>query len=351
MYNKYSMKLFSNIKYIKQRIYKFLIIIVSLILWWYIIIQLIEKLAFFELIKPYLIEIYNFINYSIFVFWDINLSIITLISSSFIIFIGFTLWKYYKKAVYSMKRKRKDLSYWTITILANIWYYIIITIVLLTALKTVWIDLSNFTMILSALSVWIWFWLQTIVSNFISGIILMFEQSIKEWDYIEIWEDLRWTVLNINMRSTTIRTNNNINIIVPNQSFVENNIINWTLSDDIVRFKIPFWVAYWTKIKDVENAILWNLKKSFLPYIKDKSEKSPKLIMTDMWDNSVNFFLVVWVKGNDAKFTYVTKSKFLRLIYESLNEFDISIPFPQRDLHIKDSIPVNININKNDLFD
>lgn len=345
------MKALINIKYIRQRIYKFIFIITSLILLWFLAFQLIEKLAFYELLKPYIIQIYDFINYPIFQSTNVKISILTLISSSFVVFIGLSFWKYYKKWIYSLKRKRKDLSYWTITILAKIWYYVIITIVALTALKTIWIDLSNFTMIISALSVWIWFWLQTIVSNFISGIILMFEQSIKEWDYIEIWDELRWTVLNINMRSTTIRTNNNINIIVPNQSFVDNNIINWTLSDDIVRFKIPFWVAYWTKIKDIENAILWNLKKSYLPYIKDITEKSPKIIMTEMWDNSINFFLVVWVKWNDAKYTYVTKSKFLKLIYETLNEFNISIPFPQRDLHIKDSIPVNITIKKDNLLD
>jgi small-conductance mechanosensitive channel len=73
--------------------------------------------------------------------------------------------------------------------------------------------------------------------------------------------------------------------------------------------------------------------------------------MTWMWDSSVDFFLIVWVKGNDAKFSYLTKSKFLRLIYETLNEYNISIPFPQTDLHIKDSIPVNININNNNLLD
>lgn len=345
------MKLFIEKKFIKHKIYKFIITIISLILLWFILTQIIEKSAFYEIIKPYVIQIYNFINYPLFETTNIKISILTFISASFIIFIWFSFWKYYKRWVYSMKRKRKDLSYWTITILANIWYYVIITIVLLSALKTIWIDLSNFTMILSALSVWIWFWLQTIVSNFISGIILMFEQSIKEWDYIEIWEELRWTVLNINMRSTTIRTNNNINIIVPNQSLVENNIVNWTLSDDIVRFKIPFWVAYWTKVKDVEEALLWKLKQSYLPHIKDVAEKKPKIIMTWMWDSSVDFFLIVWVKGNDAKFSYLTKSKFLRLIYETLNEYNISIPFPQTDLHIKDSIPVNININNNNLLD
>ncbi len=345
------MNLLVSKKYIKQRIYKFIIIIICLIILWFIITQLIEKSTLYEITKPYIIQIYDFINYPLYQSSSIKISILTFISWSFIVFVGFTLWKYYKKLIYSLKRTRKDLSYWTITILANIWYYVIITIVILSALKTIWIDLSNFTMIISALSVWIWFWLQTIVSNFISGIILMFEQSIKEWDYIEIWDDLRWTVLNINMRSTTIRTNNNINIIVPNQSFVENNIVNWTLSDDIIRFKIPFWVAYWTKIKDVENAILWNLKKSYLPYIKDIKDKNPKLIMTEMWNNSINFFLIVWVKWNDAKFSYMTKSKFLKLVYESLNEYDIQIPFPQTDLHIKDSIPFNININRKDLID
>lgn len=245
----------------------------------------------------------------------------------------------------NQKKKKKSIS-WKFTIIANIGYYLIITIVILISLKTIWIDLSSFTMIISALSVWIWFWLQTIVSNFISGIILMFEQSIKEWDYIEIWTDLRWTVQNINMRSTTIKTNNNIYVVIPNQSFIQNNIINWTHTDTFVRLQIPFWVAYWTTYEKVEEVILNTLEKSNLDYIKNDENKKASIVMTWMWNNSVDFFLFIWVQWKETNIPLTTKWAYLKLIYKALNDNWITIPFPQTDLHIKDSIPLEINIKK-----
>ena len=76
------------------------------------------------------------------------------------------------------------------------------------------------------------------------------------------------------MRSTTIKTNSNIDIVIPNQSFIQNNIINWTHTDKIVRLKITFWVAYWTTFERVEEAILKSLEESDLNYIKDNEEGS-----------------------------------------------------------------------------
>lgn len=172
----------------------------------------------------------------------------------------------------------------------------------------------------------------------------MFEQSVKEWDFIEIWSDLRWRVININMRSTIIRTNDNIDIVVPNQSFIENNIINRTHRDNIVRFKIEFWVAYWTDCELVEKVILDKLKESKLQYL-DYWDKKPLIVMKDMWSSSVDFYLLVRIDWNNTILPLITKWKFLKIIYNALNENGITIPFPQVDLHIKDSVPVNINVN------
>lgn len=338
------MKLFDK-TLLKKKVIHFFMLVIFILVWIVVSIQYIEKSFFYQKIQPILVDIWNLLNYTIGTLWDIKISFLSLISFTFVLFLWFTIWKFYKKWIYSIKRRNKSVSHWTITILANMGYYLIITICILISLKTIWIDLSSLTMIISALSVWIGFWLQTIVSNFISGIILMFEQSIKEWDFIEIWNDLKWTVVHINMRSTTIRTNNNINVIVPNQNFIENNIINWTFNDNLVRLHVPFGVEYWTTTEKVEEVILWALEESDIKYYKDDTKK-PFIVMTGMWSSSVDFFLYVWVQWGETNTPLLSKWKFLKMIYKALNDNNISIPFPQRDLHIKSAVPLEVSMKK-----
>ncbi len=298
-------------------------------------------------LKIILAKFLEIINYPLIQIYNIKLSL----SSLFIFFITIYLWiklaSYYKKFIYTIRRRyNNNLSYSTSTILANIWYYTIITIVFLSSLKIIWIDLSNLTIIAWALSVWVWFWLQNIVSNFVSGIILMFEKSIKVWDYVELSNGVSWTIMDIRMRSVTIKTNNNIDIIVPNQDFIQSNIINWTLNDKKVRFKIPFWVAYGTPIKQVEKVILNTLQESKINHMKSWDYK-PLVVMKEMWNSSVDFELYVWVKWEEITRPNRTKSDFLKMIYTALNENDITIPFPQTDLHIKDSVPFQVQLVNN----
>ena len=298
-------------------------------------------------IQEILTKVIEIINYPILTLWNTSITISNIGLFLFIIYIWVKLAGYYKVFIYKIRKKyNNNLSYSTTTLLANMGYYTIITIVFLASARVIWIDLSNLTIIAWALSVWIWFWLQNIVSNFVSGIILMFEKSIKIWDYIELSDGTSWTILDIKMRSVTIKTNNNIDIIIPNQKFIENNIVNWTLNDKKVRFKIPFWVAYWTKIKDVEKIILTSLSESGISHLKSWDYK-PLIIMTDMASSSVNFELYVWIKGDEIVRPNRTKSEFLKMIYTALNENWINIPFPQTDLHIKDSVPIEIKINNN----
>ena len=295
--------------------------------------------------KILLSKLIEIINYPLITFWTSKISISNIFIFLIIIYIGIKIAWFYKIFIYNIRKKyNNNLSYSNTTLLANIGYYTIITIVLLTSVKVIWIDLSSLTIIAWALSVWIWFWLQNIVSNFVSGIILMFEKSIKVGDYIELSDWTSWTILDIKMRSVTIKTNNNIDIIIPNQKFIENNIVNWTLNDKKVRFKIPFWVAYWTTIKEVEKVILNSLEQSNIPHMKSWDYK-PLIVMTNMNSSSIDFELYVWIRWDETTRPNRTKSDYLKMIYTSLNENWISIPFPQTDLHIKDSIPLEININ------
>jgi small-conductance mechanosensitive channel len=166
----------------------------------------------------------------------------------------------------------------------------------------------------------------------------MFERTISIGDIIEIDSILKGTVTDIRIRSTTIKTFDNIDIVIPNSSFIQNNVINWTLDDTTRRLHIPFGVAYGTKVETVKELILKELSNSDLVYVKGVKDKEPEIRFENMNTSSVDFELLVWVKANDKFKPNSLKSDFLTLIYNSLYKYNIEIPFPQLDLHIKKNI-------------
>jgi small-conductance mechanosensitive channel len=226
-------------------------------------------------------------------------------------------------------------------------YYAIFLITFFIVLKVLGIDLSSIALVAGALSVGIGFGLQNVISNFVSGIILMVERSVKIGDYIELDNDLRGHVVDIKMRSITVNTNANIDIIVPNQDLIQNRVVNWTMNDKIRRFEIPFGVAYGTPPQKVISAVLEAVQKSNFQDLYNTSERYTRVIMTGMGDSSVNFELFVWVKGKEILFPKRTTSRFLVLIYETLYEHNIEIPFPQQDIHIRSlDIPLKVEMEK-----
>ncbi len=267
---------------------------------------------------------------------DTSVSFISLFISILIFLVGMFIGKNYKIVVSRKMQKGAVVKYGTQTLIANIGYYVIIIISLSISLNFLGISLSSIAFIAGALSVGIGFGLQTIVSNFISGIILMFESSIKIGDYIEITDELKGTVVDIRMRYTMITTNSNMDVLVPNQSFIQNNVINWTMNDDIRRLDIPFGVAYGTNPSEVVDIVLKKINESGLEVIYTSTQKMTRVIMTGMGDSSVDFELNVWIQGNATLVPKRTSSMFLILIYEALYESNIAIPFPQMDIYVKE---------------
>lgn len=137
------------------------------------------------------------------------------------------------------------------------------------------------------------------------------------------------------MRSTTIKTNANIDVIIPNENFIQNNVINWTMEDDLKRFEISFGVKYGTPPQQVIDVILKAVKESGFKDIYNSRTRYTRILMTEMGNSSINFNLFVWIKGKEILYPKRTTSRFLILIYNALNEHNIEIPFPQVDLHVR----------------
>lgn len=258
-----------------------------------------------------------------------------LILAFFIFIIGGFGGGFYKTSIKRIANNSKSINLATRTILANIGYYVILLTAFFIALNVLGIDLSSIALVAGALSVGIGFGLQNIVSNLVSGIILMFERSIKIGDFVELSGTVHGHVTDIRMRSTTLNTNGNIDVIVPNRNFIENNVINWTMHDKIKRFDIPFGVAYGNKPEHVIAVIKEAVVNSGYADIIEAHDKFTNVIMSGMGSSSVDFILQVWIHGEEILAPSKTMSRFLIIIYNTLNAHGIEIPFPQHDVHIK----------------
>lgn len=213
-------------------------------------------------------------------------------------------------------------------------HYTIIVIAVVVALSSIGLDFTNLALVAGALSVGIGFGLQSIVSNFVSGLIILFEHTLRVGDYIELDTGLTGTVKSINVRSTLINTNDNIDVVVPNSEFVSNRLTNWTLGEHILRVRIPFGVAYGTDKELVKKAAMEAVSE--VPYtITHMKGREPDVWLVEFGDSSLNFLLLVWVNRQGARRPTRTRATYLWALETKLNEYGIEIPFPQRDLHMR----------------
>ncbi len=191
------------------------------------------------------------------------------------------------------------------------------------------IDLSALSLLAGALGVGIGFGLQNITDNFISGIIILLEKPIKVGDRIEVGS-IAGDVMKISVRATTVQTNDNISIIVPNSEFISQRVINWSHNDRNIRFRFAVGVSYKEdpeKVRDVLMGVA-NANEHVL------KNPEPKVFFDEFGDSSLNFYLAVWTTTHTDK-PSVLKSELYFEIFKRFTEEGIEIPFPQRDLHIK----------------
>lgn len=205
--------------------------------------------------------------------------------------------------------------------------YFIIGFAIVLALSYLGVDLGSFNIMAGALGLGIGFGLQNIISNFISGLILIFERPIQPDDVVEVGS-LLGNVRKIGVRSSNIRTFNGAEVVVPNSNLISNEVINWTLSDSIKRMEINVGTAYGSSLRQVVEI----LKQAALDYEHTMKDPEPQALFKEFGDSSLNFRLLYWVP---VEYGILSKSEISIDIYEKLAEADITIPFPQRDLNFK----------------
>jgi small-conductance mechanosensitive channel len=210
--------------------------------------------------------------------------------------------------------------------------YVLLVIGFMIILHFIGVDLSGLTIIASALGVGVGFGLQNITNNFVSGIIILFERPIKVGDRIEVGA-VTGDVVKISMRSTTVLTNDNIAIIVPNSEFISSTVINWSHTDRNVRFNIPVGVSYKSD-PEIVKKLLMEVAENNAGVLKDPV---PDVLLSEYGDNSINFNLRVWTNEYITQ-PYVLKSQLYYSAFKKFKEHGIEIPFPQRDIHVKNDL-------------
>lgn len=210
--------------------------------------------------------------------------------------------------------------------------YTVLLVGLLAIVQTVGIDLTTFNVLAGAIGIGVGFGLQNVVSNFIAGLIIMFERPVKIGDRIVVG-GVAGNVVDIGARSTTVLDNDNIAVIVPNSKFITEDVINWKYNDDSVRFHVPVSVAYGTDAQLVKRVLLEVAQAD--PDVLDTPE--PNVWLKEFGDNGVVFELKVWSATLvDRKGRLISQLNYA--IYERFNAEGIAFPFPQRDLHIKGGV-------------
>lgn len=287
-----------------------------------------------EIVTDFFTKVKDIMNFVVFDVKGSNFTLLTLIyligASTALVYIS----KRFTRFLENKFLLNKITEQGTRSAIVTIVRYLILLFGFLFIFKSAGFDLGAFSWLLGALGVGLGFGLQNITSNFISGIIILFERPIKIGDRIQVG-DISGDVISISMRSTTIVTNDNISVIVPNSQFINGNVTNWSHNDRRVRFHYPVAVAYKEDPEKIKSIVLEIAKNhnGVLP------EPAPAFWFVEYGDNSLNFELVVWTSTYIQK-PVVLKSELYYIIFKEFAKHNIEIPFPQRDLHIRSGLPL-----------
>ncbi len=206
--------------------------------------------------------------------------------------------------------------------------YVVLAIGFVVILQTAGIDLTALNVLTGAVGIGVGFGLQNVVNNFISGLIILFERPIKVGDRIEVGE-VEGDVVHIGARSTTVVTNDNISIIVPNAKFINDNVVNWSHNDRKVRFRIPVSVAYGSDLELVRRLLLEAAEDC--PDVLATPAPAVRLMSFD--DYALGFELRAWSTTLIHRRGQLTSDLNLT-IYRKFTAHGVVIPYPRRDVHL-----------------
>jgi len=299
-----------------------------------------KSIRFTDLVKGVWLSIDKKLDFELYVIDDRSITIKKILLALLILSVGLFLANLFARVVANRLLAMTQLDESAKAAVHKVSFFILTIILVLYALHTVNIPLTILTLLGGAVAIGVGFGSQNLINNFISGFILMFERPIKIDDVIEV-ENIIGRVQHIGTRCTQIRTQANLNILVPNSTFLESNIINWTLSDDIIRCDVSVGVAYGSSTRETVKA----LERAVEEHDLILKKPDPIIIFKDFGDNALVFEVYFWLRlGKGRMVKAQTESNVRFLIERHLREAGIVVAFPQRDVHLDTSKPLEMRV-------
>jgi potassium efflux system protein len=258
---------------------------------------------------------------------------------------GFLLSKRLATQIKKQLIERFKLDEASAVISQQIMYYLLLVLLVLFVLNFAGIPLTFFAVLGGAAAIGVGFGSQTIVNNFLSGLILMMERHIKIGDIVEV-ENILGIVEWVGTRSTIIKTFDNVRLVLPNGTLLQSQVVNWSLADDIVRREILVGVRYGSSVREVENL----LKQAVNEHNLVEEHPQPVVLFEDFGENALVFSVLIWVRmyrtGKSNLYIRQVESDIRFRIDELFRQNDIVIAFPQRDIHIDTLKPLEVKVTQ-----
>jgi len=253
--------------------------------------------------------------------------------------IGYLVSRRLSRAVGRVLISRARLDPGAAAAVATLGFYLFFVLFAVTALQLVKFPLNALAIAGGALAIGIGFGSQNIMNNFISGLILLVERPIRVNDLVRV-EGSDGTVEHIGARSTQIRAPDNTQIIVPNSYFLQNTVINYTLSDDIIRTRVTVGIIYGSPTREATRLIRLAIDEH--PEILRAHD--PRLIFADFGDNALLFEAYFWIRMRSFMDRLRIESDVRYRIDDLFREAGLVIAFPQRDVHLDTSRPLDVRL-------
>lgn len=261
---------------------------------------------------------------------------------AFLIFVlGLFLSKRLTRMFHSRVFSRMRLKESTAAVLEKLFYYLTVLLVVLIALRIVNIPLTAFAFLGGAVAIGVGFGAQKLMNNFISGFILMAEQPVKVGDLIEMDGNVG-IIEDIGVRSTRVRIKQSMHILVPNSYFLENNIVNWTHYDNKVRCEVVVGVIYGSPVEEVKKLLL----RAALEHQTILKYPDPFVLFNDFGADALIFSLNFWIVMRRVIDRHKVESDLRFSIEQLFKEAQLVIAFPQRDVHLDTTKPLQLQIVK-----
>ncbi len=276
----------------------------------------------------------RFAEFTLLSFGKINVTLGGVVTGA-VVFIGAMLVaRLVSHALRGLRERSSPKTAGALYLLEKLASYGLIIVGVIVGLSAAGLNLSSLTIFAGAIGIGLGLGLQGVVKEFVSGLFLIFDRMVSIGDYIELGDGVRGAIVEIGPRASRIRTNDNVNIIIPNSRLIEDRVTNWTLKGDTRRIHVPFSVAYGADRAEVRDAVLAAARVSPFTLPETETRKS-QVWLVGFGESGLDFELLVWPTPAAVKRPANMHAAYTWLIADALDDAGIEIPFPQTDLRLR----------------